>query len=156
MKRKIMPGSLVQIDLGVGVFAYGQAIGKTQIGFFDYFGQVLQNDDLRKLCSHKVIFVLSVMDSAIKSGRWIVVGSTELRAELKIPRKYFIQDAISKAFSVYHSDTGNVEPASASDIDGLECAAVWEADHVEDRLRDYRAGKPNIWVQQLSPKPIHP
>lgn len=153
MKKKASPGSLIQIDLGGGVFAYGQVIGKTQIAFFDYFGPALQNDKIQILDAQKVIFVLSVMDSAIKSGRWIVVGSTDLRAELKVPKKYFIQDAITKAFSVYDSFTGNISPARFSDISGLECAAVWEAEHVEDRLRDHRTGSRNIWVQQLSPKP---
>jgi len=32
---------------------------------------------------------------------------------------------------------------------GLEAAAVWEPEHIEDRLRDHFDGKPNKWLESL-------
>jgi hypothetical protein len=33
---------------------------------------------------------------------------------------------------------------------GLDCAAVWSAFHVESRLDDHFAGRPNGWAERLS------
>jgi hypothetical protein len=38
------------------------------------------------------------------------------------------------------------------EVKGLERAAVWEADHIEDRLTDYIDGKENKWVKSLELK----
>ena len=62
-----------------------------------------------------------------------------------------MQDVITKEFSIYHQ--GNILPATYEEIKNLECAAVWEPEHVEDRLRDYFSGVPNVWVEDLKPKP---
>jgi hypothetical protein len=156
MRKKAHPGSLIEIDLRDGIFAYGQMVGKAQYAFFDYFGPSLQSEVLGSLGACKVVFVLAVMDSAVKSGRWKIVGFSELRPELKMPRSYFMQDAITKKFSIYDADTGNISSANFSEISGLECAAVWESEHVEDRLRDYQVGRPNPIVQRLSPKLPNP
>ncbi len=43
-------------------------------------------------------------------------------------------------------------PATTGECIGLEAAAVWEAEHVEDRLRDHFAGQLNKWVEQLRAK----
>ena len=42
-------------------------------------------------------------------------------------------------------------PASPSEIEGLECAAMWEPHHVEERLRDHFAGVPNATCLALKP-----
>ena len=41
--------------------------------------------------------------------------------------------------------------AIAEECVGLERAAVWEPEHVEDRLRDHFAGRSNRWVESLKP-----
>ena len=50
---------------------------------------------------------------------------------------------------VYHC--GIEWPASPSEIEGLECAAMWEPHHVEERLRDHFAGIPNATCLALKP-----
>jgi hypothetical protein len=65
----------------------------------------------------------------------------------------FKQDALSGALSLYWvapDGSWGEDAATASDCAGLERAAVWSASHVEDRLRDYRAGRPNKWVRPLT------
>lgn len=149
---KINSGMLIEISLGEGVFSYCQAVGKAQYAFFDYFGEALTNEQLKKLDYHNVIFVIAVMDSAVKKGRWKIVGTSQLRPELKSPKKYFIQDVITNEFSIYNGDTGVIQPASLSEISGLERAAVWEAEQVESRLGDFFNKKSNDFVKDLSPK----
>ena len=65
----------------------------------------------------------------------------------------FIQDSLNpNNFELYNPNTGEITKATREQCEGLECAAVWEAEHVEDRLRDYFDGKPNTWVEQLAIK----
>jgi len=65
---------------------------------------------------------------------------------------FYKQDAITGRLALYHStfaSTNWERPASREECAGLEAAAVWEPEHVEDRLRDHFAGRPNKWVESL-------
>lgn len=65
----------------------------------------------------------------------------------------FIQDVLNpEKFELYDPNNGEIIPATKEQIQGLECAAVWEAEHVESRIIDYYEGRPNKWVKQLSPR----
>ena len=99
-----------------------------------------------------VLFRLWVMDYAITTGVWPVVGYQQLSAENAEEPFFYKQDAISGRLFLYHSsfaDTGYERPASLSECQGLERAAVWDPDHVVDRLRDHLAGRPNKWVESM-------
>ena len=97
---------------------------------------------------------MSVMDSAYsrRSG-W------ELRDVVPLSREEenqtftsFEQDALSGKLSlnwVAPDGSWGEDAATPTECAGLERAAVWSASHVEDRLRDYRAGRPNTWVRPL-------
>jgi hypothetical protein len=45
---------------------------------------------------------------------------------------------------------GDIRPAKRKECVGLECCAVWDPEHVEDRLKDHFAGIPNKWVQSMA------
>jgi hypothetical protein len=100
-----------------------------------------------------VLFRIWVHNDAVKKGIWKVVGHEPLAVEDAAEPLFYKQDAITGALSLYHSlfaNTGWERPASTTECDGLECAAVWDPEHVEDQLRDHYAGRPNKWVQSLS------
>jgi hypothetical protein len=65
---------------------------------------------------------------------------------------FFKEDPISHALSRYRGGGGDEVPASAEQCEGLECAAVWEAEHVVERLSDHFAGRPNAWVESMKPR----
>ncbi|MFV5583298.1 Imm26 family immunity protein [Acinetobacter oleivorans] len=149
-KQKFSIGALLQIDLKNGQYAFGRVVNKEETLFYDFFTDNISNLNFAKIYSAKELFRVSVMKYAITSGLWVVIDIKPIEADLALPNKYFMQDMITKEFSVYHQ--GNIIPATYEDIKGLECAAVWEPEHVEDRLRDYFAGVPNVWVEDLKPK----
>ena len=92
------------------------------------------------------------MDYAVKRGRWNVVGYLPLEAALQNNPPKFIQDRIQpELFSIYKN--GSIQPATRDECAGLECAAVWDPEQVEDRLRDHYAGRPNKWAISLRPSP---
>jgi len=90
------------------------------------------------------------MNDAVSSGRWPIIGNLPLESGLEIAPKFFKQDPINKAFSIYHRSQET--PATLAECEKLERAAVWEPSHIEDRLRDYYSGVPNQWVESLKPQ----
>ena len=93
------------------------------------------------------------MKSALTSGKWPVVDFRPLESELASPVEYFIKDRLTGQYSVYRSSDGHTRESTYEECKTLEAAAVWEAEHVEDRLRDYFAGRPNVWAEQLRATP---
>lgn len=143
-------GDLLKISLGDGRHSYAQLSGDPLVVFFD--GAFTDDLPPSRLAELPVLFRIWVHHDAIKTGRWVVIGNQPLTAENAAEPYSYKQDAITGALSLYHStfaDTGWERPASATECEGLECAAVWDAEHVEDRLRDYYADQPNRWVESL-------
>ena len=144
-------GDVLKINLGNGRHSYAQVSCDPLIVFFD--GAFTNDGPLSHVTALRVLFRVWVHDDAIKTGRWRVVGHKPLTAENAAEPFFYKQDAMTGALSLYHStfaDTGWERPASATECDGLECAAVWDAEHVEDRLRDhYAGGRPNAWLESL-------
>ncbi|MDA3559550.1 immunity 26/phosphotriesterase HocA family protein [Acinetobacter sp. AOR15_HL] len=150
-KQRFKEGALLQIDLKNGQYAFGWVVNKEETLFYDFFTDNISSLNLDKIYSAKELFRVAVMKYAITSAQWTVIDNKPIEADLAIPNKYFMQDVITKEFSIYYQ--GNILPATYEEIKDLECAAVWEPEHVEDRLRDYFAGVPNVWVEDLKPKP---
>ena len=64
-----------------------------------------------------------------------------------------IQDGLDETqFELYNPNTGEVTKATREECEGLETCAVWEAYHVESRLRDHYNGVPNDIVEALKIK----
>lgn len=148
-KQRINEGAIVKIPLG-GMVSYGQIVSKSEIAFFDGQYEDNSHENQGGVHDNEILFIVAVMNNVIKSGRWKIVGRELLREALKTSRDYFIQDK-QKIF-IYNSVTGKIRPGSKEEAEGLECAAAWDGAHVEDRLRDYYAGRPNVWVEQLKLK----
>jgi len=144
-------GSILEIDLGNGYFNYAQIINDDILFFDVYVKEKL--DDITSLDSKSPLFFLGVYDDIVTKGRWKIVGKLPIKDAYKnVPLK-FIQDAIDKSrIDIYNPNTGEIKKGTKKQAEGLECAAVWEAEHVESRLRDHYAGRENIWVNQLKLK----
>ena len=149
MRRR--EGDILRIDLGDGRHSYAQVAPEPVVVFFH--GTCTADLPPESVARLPVLFRLWVMNHAVTRGRWPVVGRHSLAAENAVEPFFFKQDAISGRLSLYHSsfaDTNYERPASLADCQGLECAAVWEPEHVEDRLRDHFAGLPNRWAESLT------
>jgi hypothetical protein len=143
-------GDVLKIALGDSCHSYAQVSGDPLIIFFE--GAFADDLPLSRVPHLPVLFRIWVHDDAIKKGLWPVVGSQLLTPENAAEPFFYKQDAITGALSLYHSkfeQTGWERPSSATECEGLECAAVWDAEHVEERLRDHYAGRPNKWFKTL-------
>ena len=84
---------------------------------------------------------------------WQIIGSLDFESNLKKLPMTFIQDSIDPLkFRIYNPNTGEIKPTTKSQCIGLECAAVWEPNQIEDRLIDFFENRPNKWVESLKIK----
>lgn len=149
-KQRLQMGAIVEIRLDDDHSAYGRVVSKSELVFYDLRAKSDKQPTVAEIVNAKVAFRIWVMNHAVKSGRWPIVEVVPLEPALLTPPPYFMQDAFTNEFSLYID--GDIRPATRKECMGLECAAAWDPEHVEDRLRDHFAGKPNVWVEQLQPR----
>jgi len=144
--QKRVFGDIVRIDLGDGFHTYGRVLEDASFAFYD--GRVSEEMPVDQIIALPILFLVAVMNYAVTSGRWAIVGTAPLDDSLLNPPPRFIQDALRKdLFRIY--DKGQIRPATKEECIGLEPAAVWDPEHVEDRLRDHYAERVNMWVESL-------
>ncbi|MBD9507146.1 immunity 26/phosphotriesterase HocA family protein [Ensifer sp. ENS10] len=148
VRRKV--GDILRIDLGSGQHAYAQVASEPLIVFFD--GVFTKDVAIEEIPTLPVVFTLGVFRYAVTKGVWPVIASQPLTPENAQEPFFFRQDIINGRLFLYHStfaDQNFERPASLAECTGLECVAVWEPEHVVDRLRDHAAGRPNRWAEAL-------
>lgn len=145
------PGDILSIPLADGWFGYCKVLCGVEIGFYDFRSATeISTEDLSGI---DFLFRIWVMKYALKkSSTWKVIGNVLLTGEEARPSRFCKKDALSGALSIYQSapagGTAYTEtPATFAECKDLECAAVWDPEHVESRLEDHFAGRPNIWVE---------
>lgn len=143
-KQQRVPGDVLKIKLDDGSYCFARVLHEPYIAFY---GLNIEDADIDTILSSEIIFKIAVMNKAITTGRWKKYGHRPLDESLEMPIRFFRQDTISKKLYIYVN--GNEAPATASECTGLERAAVWDPEHVEDRLRDHFAETPNKWVESL-------
>ena len=149
--KKDLIGNIIKIGINENIFGFGRIV---EGGFIEFYDLKLSNDQIEgineKLIGSKVIFTLSVHKSWEKNKNWEVVGKN-LNNVSSIPSQFMQSIGNQNDIKIIDS-TGNSRPATKDEVKGIERLAVWEDNHVEDRLRDYFDGKQNIWVEHLKPK----
>ena len=138
-------GDLLLIRLADRSYCYGRVLPEPLMAFYDLNSQDKLPTELVKAAP--ILFKVWVMNHAITDGRWLYLHSWPLEAEFLSPSEFFKQDSISGAICKY-VDSKEI-PASVEECSGLERAAVWDPEHVEERLADHFAGVPNKWVEAL-------
>lgn len=143
-------GNVVKIPLDGEIFGYGLLLDFPLIAFFDLRtrqDEILSSESFKNA---SILFKIWVMKQAVTTGRWQKVDCLPIPDEHLRPPDFFKQDIMNGKLSIYR-DEADI-PATYDQCVHLEAAAVWEAEHVEDRLRDHFNGKPNIWRESLRPK----
>lgn len=139
-------GDVVEIDLCDGFRAYARVLDEGSFAVYDCRTETeFPLDDILRL---PVLFEVAVMRWAVTKGRWKVIGTAPIESAHSVPAPKFIEDQLNKGhFEIY--EHGKIRPASRAECIGLECMAVWDPEHVEDRIRDHFAGRTNKWVESL-------
>lgn len=151
-------GDVVEIALSGGHRAFGRVLHEPLVEFWSLCAAAEEHVSLARLRQADVAFRIWVMNAAITSGRWRVIYSWPLDDDERHRREvFFKQDVATGRISTYWTDpvTGSVheDPSTYDEVTGLECAAVWSAEHVEERLSAMCAGTPSRIAEMLRPQP---
>lgn len=140
-------GAIVEILIEKQYYVYAQILPMSFLVFFDY----RSNRPLRDfscLETAPVLFVIPVYDYVITKGIWLKVGKLPTRKDLATLPLAYIYDEKSGTYSTYNCYTGEIVSSNKEDVRGLERAAVWANNHVEDRIRDYYNKVPCMWLKK--------
>ncbi len=140
----------MRIPLGSDTFAYAQMLDAPEYAFFNV--RDAGNAGAQQVAIQPVVFRLWVMRSAHASGRWQKVGDAPTQTDLERRILRFNQDPLDVGVITLGEDGTSGARVTVEECEGYERAAVWDASHVEDRLRDHFAGTSNKWVESMRPR----
>ena len=146
-RQALKEGDTFRIDLGDGTHAYGRALRVPLFAFYEYVGK--QEFPIDSILAMPTAFRIWVMKYAVTSGRWKKIGNSQLNIDILSEVSFFKKDPLTKKYSIYRE--GCELSATARDVKDLDYAAVWDPEHVEERLRDYAANRPNRSVEAMKP-----
>jgi hypothetical protein len=145
-RQKRRRGDVVQIHLGDGFHSYARVLEEALFAFYD--SRTTDDWPIDKIIACQILFSIAVMNHAVTRGRWKIIGHLPLDEALLVARPQFMQDILKpESFSIY--ERGKIRPATKEECIGLECAAVWDPAHAEDRIRDHYLGEKNKWLESL-------
>jgi hypothetical protein len=98
-----------------------------------------------------VLFIVAVYDRAIGLD-WPVVGRVPAGSTVPTVPERFTQDLFNLQRCKIIDVDGNMRPATPEECVGLERAAVWEVEHVAERIRDHYAGRTNVALDHMKVK----
>lgn len=147
-RQRATPGSIVLINAG-GYYYYAQILTMYECAFFDV--QLKEPlEDLSILSHCPVLFIICLYRDVISSGCWPKVGKLPIREGfLPLPMQYIHHDYSEVEWELYDPNTGAIRPSTREECLGLECCAVWDRRHVEDRLSDHYAGVSCKWTDNM-------
>ena len=146
-----MKGDLIKIPLKNGGFAFACLLKKPLVAFFDLRVASETIPPLDFIAAKQIAFKVWVMQDAITSGDWPLIGKVFIKPELESYPIFYKSDPISGKLSLYLG-AGLEKPATFEECLGLECAAAWSANHIIERLEDHFNKRPNKWVERMKPK----
>jgi Immunity protein 26 len=144
-RKRYPSGTVFLIRLGEGWIGYGWIVGG-DVAFLDVRTREESLISAIQVTSYSIAFRLWVMDYAVRPGSsWTIIGAAIPSEEQARPVWRFKQDGITG--QLYKTLDGSEEIAVSVELaTAMECAAVWDPLHVEDRLRDHFAGRPCKWT----------
>jgi hypothetical protein len=145
-RRKLSPGDVFEINLGVLGHAYGVLATGNDVAFYDMLSPSTLSLDMLEV--QKILFRVYVVEDGLLSGQWKIIGSISLTGDLLKPCKYRNQPVGSNDLFVYQAQ--KFTPATYDEVKDLEPLVVWFPMHIEERLRDHFEGRPNKAFELMS------
>jgi hypothetical protein len=128
-RRGIKNGDVYTIPLPNGKFAFGRVFDDAGFGVYKHIGERM--DDTPK--SEDFQFNVGVYRHALTAGEWTFIENRPFNnKEEAFPPPSCIIDSISGEYSIYHK--GEIRSSTKSECEGLEITAVWDANHITDRI----------------------
>jgi hypothetical protein len=133
MAKKVQLGDVFSIPLPDGKFAFCRKFRDANIAVYKRIA--VAKDDVPE--EEEYAFFVGVYDDVLKSGEWEIVSKRPfLTEEESWPPPMCAVDQISGRKRIYHK--GEFRSASEDECNKWEVAAVWDKDHIVDRIMGKR------------------
>ncbi len=140
MEIKVKEGLIFCIPLNNGRYAFGKVLEGTW-AFFDFVSNT-REIEIKNLSSKRFVFKLWVSKFALSKGIWEIIGNSPLTESEKQTQYFYKQDKINQ--KVWKTITGAEEiPTTVEECQELELAAVYDPEHVVERLEYYFSEEPD-------------
>lgn len=148
LKRAYMhkPGSFLRIPLSDATYAYARELEAPFTAFYNH-RTASPSNDLDEIANKPVLFRVAVRMS--DPTRWERIGTKPLEGAVAAPVVGFHQEIGDFRKCVIFDNVGNERSATPEECIGLERDAVWNQEHIEERLLDTFMGRPNATEQHL-------
>ncbi len=132
VRRKAAPGDVCALDLGDGRFAYGRVLRDASIAIYR---TILTTPSAPPVGERPFAFTVGIYDDLPGSEQCPVVGHDPFGSENESwPPPAKIVDPISGRVRIYYRGQISEAP-DGTDSAHLEKAAVWDLQHLLDRIR---------------------
>ncbi len=148
-RQRFEPGAVLRVGLDDGTHTFARMLSHSPyVAVYD----ARRSDDavdVEQIVRSPVLFVVAVSAGAYRSGRWQRVGSVPpLAAAVAIP-EFFQQDIFDPQQCQVVDHLGRERTATPEECVGLERSAVWDAEHIEERVRDHYQNRPNANLEVM-------
>jgi len=147
--KAYIKGTFVRIPLAGGLYGYGRLRQFPHVSFYDFHTSE-PISDLDQIASKPILFTLAAHKSVLDT--WEIIGQRPLEEGIARPFERFMQDLTNYSNCKIMDEAGHARVATPEECIGLERVAVWESNHIEDRLLDTFLGRANKWVESLQVK----
>lgn len=123
-------GDVFEIPLPNGKYAYGRIYDDAGVGIYSFISDSPNNPPIGL---RDFMFNVGMYEDILKLGEWKIVDHDPFgKEESKFPPPSYIEDPLTGEYSIYHK--GKIKSASERDVEGLEETAVWDKNHITERI----------------------
>lgn len=149
---RFQAGAVLRVPLPYGGPALGLMLSTRPYMAFYAGDEAAQQAAQQADLNVSPLFVVAVHNSAYSKGGWGDVLYRIAREKLPEIPLFFRQNVMNAADCEIVDAGGGVRKAIPDECLFLERSAVWSAEHIEARLSDYLAGRPNDFVESMKVK----
>ncbi|GAA5014831.1 hypothetical protein [Actinopolymorpha pittospori] len=146
MAVRFSAGGVLRVPLADDRFAY--AVMLEVFPYIAFYPAASALNDQRPP-GESPLFILMVERGAYSRDGWGPILFRLDKKDLPSIPLFFWQDVVDPNQCTLVDPLGNEREVSPAECIDLERVAVWAADHVEGRLEDYYAGRPNVTAESL-------
>jgi hypothetical protein len=129
-RKRVRVGDVFQIPLPDGRYAYGRVYQDASVGIYK---SITKQPFQPPIGSRDFLFTVGLYSDILEKGHWKIIGDDAFGTdESTWPPPSFVRDVISGQHQIYHK--GLFRPAEPEEIKGLEEAAVYDSEHIVDRV----------------------
>jgi hypothetical protein len=146
MAVRFTPGGVLRVPLPDDHVAYAVMLAVSPyIAFFGADEGLAEH----RPPDRQPLFVVAVQKNAYSTGGWGRILFRVPEEDLPQIPSFFRQDAMRLEDCEIVTARGGTRKATPAECVGLERSAVWAAPHIESRLLDHFASRPNAFVESM-------